>query len=335
MRVAMLAPIHWRAPPEHFGPWELVASLITEGLVKKGVEVTLFASRDSVTGGRLHAIADTVGEGRTLAARVWETLHMAEVFEHASEFDLIHSHYDWQPLTYSRLVAVPMVTTIHGFSSADLLPAYQKYNDRVAYVSISNADRRPELKYAATVYHGINLEQFSLRINPGKYLLFFGRISRDKGAREAIEVAKQTNLPLVMAGITPEKEYFEQEIRPFIDDKNVTYVGNVGPKKRDKLLGEALALLHLINFDEPFGLSPVEAMACGTPVIAIERGSMSEIIKDKTTGFLVHSLEEAVQAVRKIDDIDRNACRSHVQNNFTVARMVEGYLEVYRQLLAG
>ncbi|HBE90765.1 MAG: glycosyl transferase [Candidatus Andersenbacteria bacterium RIFCSPHIGHO2_12_FULL_46_9] len=334
MRVAMLAPIHWRTPPQHYGPWELVASLITEGLVKQGVDVTLFASRDSLTKGRLHAIADTVGEGRTLGARVWEVLHIAEAFEHANEFDLIHSHYDWQPLTYSRLVSVPVVTTIHGLSSAEILPAYKKYNDRVAYVSISTADRHPELKYAATVYHGIDLNQFTFKSEPGQYLVFFGRISHDKGAREAIEVALQTKLPLVLAGITPEKKYFEEEIKPLIDGQQIRYVGNAGPKERDRLLGDAIALLHLINFDEPFGLAPVEAMACGTPVIAMTRGSMPEIIKDGATGFLVQTLEEAVTAVGRIKSIDRETCRRHVADNFSVEKMVEGYLGVYQKLLA-
>ncbi|MFH1353749.1 MAG: glycosyltransferase family 4 protein [bacterium] len=334
MRVAMLAPIHWRTPPEHYGPWELVASLITEGLVRQGVDVTLFASRDSITSGRLHAVADTVGEGRTLAARVWETLHMAEVFEQAAEFDLIHSHYDWQPLTYSRLVSVPLVTTIHGFSSTDILPVYKKYNSNAAYVSISNANRHPDLKYTATVYHGIDLKQFTLRTNLGQYLLFFGRISRDKGAREAIAVARRTRLPLVIAGITPEKEYFAKEIKPFLDGRQIRYVGNAGPAERDRLLGSALALLHLINFDEPFGLSPVEAMACGTPVISMTRGSMSEIIKDGATGFLVKTIDEAVDAVGRIKTIERAACRRHVADKFSVEKMVEGYLRVYREVLA-
>lgn len=335
MRVAMLAPIHWRTPPQAYGPWELVASLITEGLVQQGVEVTLFASRDSKTAGRLHAIADTVGEGRTLGAKVWELLHIAEVFEHANEFDLIHSHYDWQPLTYSRLIEAPMVTTIHGLAAAEILPAYKKYNDRVAYVSISDADRHPDLKYVDTVYHGIDLKQFTLRTEPGRYLLFFGRISRDKGAREAIEVAKKTNLPLVMAGIKPEEQYFEQEIKPWINGQQISYVGNVGPAERDRLLGGALTLLHLINFDEPFGLSPVEAMACGTPVISIGRGSMPEIIKEGMTGFLVKSLEEAVGAVGKINTIDRSLCRRHVEDNFSVEKMVEGYLRVYHEVMKG
>ena len=334
MRVATLAPIHWRTPPSHYGPWELVASLITEGLIQQGVDVTLFASRDSVTHGRLHAVADTVGEGRTLGARVWETLHMAEVFEHAGEFDLIHSHYDWQPLTYSRLVSVPLVATIHGFSSTDILPVYRKYNDNVAYVSISNANRHPDLKYAATVYHGIDLKQFTLRTDPGQYLLFFGRISRDKGAREAIAVARRTQLPLVIAGITPEKQYFAKEIKPFLDDQQIRYVGSAGPRERDRLLGGALALLHLINFDEPFGLSPVEAMACGTPVIAMARGSMPEIIKDGATGFLVKTIDEAANAVGRINTIERAACRRHVADKFSVEKMVEGYLRVYREVLA-
>lgn len=203
----------------------------------------------------------------------------------------------------------------------------------MSYVSISNADRQPDLDYKATVYHGIDLRQFTLKTDPGKYLLFFGRISHDKGTREAIEVARRTNQPLVIAGIAPEEQYFEQEVKPFLDGRQIKYVGNAGPEERDRLLGGASALLHLINFDEPFGLAPVEALATGTPVIAIARGSMPEVIKDGTTGFLVKNIDEAFNAVGKINMIDRAACRQYVAEKFSVEKMVEGYLRVYREIL--
>lgn len=334
MRVAMLAPIHWCTPPKDYGPWELVASLITEGLVRKGVDVTLFASKGSKTAGKLHTTFDPVGEGRTQAAKVLEVLHIAEVFEHAKDFDIIHSHYDWQPLSYSRLVSTPVITTVHGFSSEAILPAYKRYNDTVSYVSISNSDRHPDLTYAATVYHGINLKQFTLQTEPGEYLLFFGRISQDKGTREAIEVSLSTKIPLIIAGNTPEEDYFKKEVEPFIDGRHITYVGSAGPIERNRLLGGARALLHLINFDEPFGLSVVEAMACGTPVVAINRGSMPEVIADTSTGFLVRSVNEATRAIDRIDTIDRSACRQHVEQRFSVDRMAADYLDVYRQIVS-
>jgi len=269
MRIAMLAPIAWRVPPRHYGPWERVVWLLTEGLVDRGVDVTLFATADSQTRARLIAVCPRpYEEDPSLDPKVWECLHISEVFERAGEFDLIHNHFDFLPLSYSGLVRTPVLTTIHGFSSERILPVYRKYNRRTYYVSISNADRHPDLDYVATVYHGIDLESFTLRTEPGDYLLFFGRMHPDKGAREAIEVARRSGMPLKMAGIIQDRAYFEQEVAPFIDGRQIQYLGSVGPADRDRLLGGAYALLHLINFDEPFGLSVVEAMACGTPVVA-------------------------------------------------------------------
>ena len=338
MRLAMLAPVAWRTPPRHYGPWEQVVSLLTEGLVERGVDVTLFATADSITTARLHAVVPRGWEeDKSLSPKVEECLHISEVFEHASSFDLIHNHFDFLPLTYSGLVSTPVVTTVHGFSSEQIVPVYRKYNGRVFYVSISNADRHPDLDYIATVYHGIDLRQFTFRPEPDRtdpYLLFFGRIHHDKGAREAIEIARRCGIRLVMAGIIQDEEYFAREVEPHIDGRTVMYIGSVGPERRDPLLGGALALIHPINFAEPFGLSVVEAMACGTPVIAFRRGSMPEVIKDGVTGFLVDGVEEAVAAVARIGEISRADCRAHVEEHFTVERMVEGYLEVYKRVLA-
>jgi glycosyltransferase involved in cell wall biosynthesis len=334
LRVAVLAPIAWRVPPRHYGPWEQFASLLTEGLVARGVDVTLFATGDSLTSARLSSVCPTgYAEDPEADAKVWESLHIAAVFERAGEFDLIHNGFDFLPLTYSALVATPVVTTIHGFSSPKILPVYRRYNGRGAYVAISDADRRPDLTYAATVHHGIDTAAFDLQVEPGGYLLSFGRIHPHKGTAVAIEVARRCGLPLVIAGIVQDQAYFDAEVAPRIDGVQVRYVGSVGPVERGPLLGGALALLHLIDFEEPFGYSVVEAMACGTPTIAYPRGSLPELIPDARCGFLVGSIGEAVASMQAAASIDRAAVRASAVARFGRERMVEEYLEVYRQVL--
>ena len=220
----MLAPISWRVPPRHYGPWELVVSLLTEGLVERGVDVTLFATADSVTSARLDAVCPRpLMEDPSLDAKVWEALHLANAFEHAGALDLVHNHYDFLPLTYSRLISTPLVTTIHGFSSDRIRTVYRRYDDRVAYVSISDADRDPDLSYAATVYHGIDLSDFTFRDGPGRRLVFLGRIHPDKGVADAIAVAEAVGLPLVIAGIVHDREYFDRKIAPHLDGDAVRY----------------------------------------------------------------------------------------------------------------
>ncbi len=334
MKLAMLSPIAWRTPPRHYGPWEAVVSLITEGLVDRGLDVTLFATADSITRAKLHAVCPRgYEEDPEIMPKVWECLHISECFEHGDEFDLIHNHFDFLPLTYTAMTRTPVVTTIHGFSSPRILPVYKKYNGRVHYVSISDADRSPELDYIATVHHGIDLSLFTFREKPEDYLLFFGRFHPEKGAREAIEAARRVGRRLIMAGIIQDREYFERDVAPHIDGERVVYVGSAGPEKRDKLLGGAYALLHLISFDEPFGLSVVEAQACGTPVIAINRGSMPEVIDHGRTGFLCRDLDEAVEALGRVGEIDRRACRRWVEERFSVDRMVDDYVRVYERIL--
>jgi glycosyltransferase involved in cell wall biosynthesis len=231
------------------------------------------------------------------------------------------------------MTTTPILTTIHGFSSSKILPVYKKYNKKTFYVAISNADKSPELEYIATIYHGIDLSQFTFRPDHGKYLLFFGRIHPDKGTRECIEVARLTGMKLIIAGIIQDQSYFEMYVKSHLDDYQIIYVGSVGPKERDRLLGGAYALLHPISFDEPFGLSVVEAMACGTPVIAFNRGSMSEIITSGITGFLVNSLDEMASAVVKTKQLDRFQCRKMVKERFSVDRMVKDYIKVYKTII--
>lgn len=334
MKVAILAPISWRVPPRHYGPWERVVSLLTEGLVERGLDVTLFATADSVTKAKLVGICPRpYSEDPSLDVKVWECLHISEVFERAEEFDLIHNHFDFLPLSYSKLIKTPVVTTIHGFSSERIVPVYKKYNGHVHYVSISNADRKPDLNYVATVHHGIPLEEFTFREQKDDYLLFFGRIHHEKGTFEAIEIAKRAGCRLIIAGIIQDQKYFNEKVAPYIDGDQIKYIGSVGPDERDEVLGKARALLHIINFNEPFGLSLIEAMACGTPVIARPRGSIPEIIKNGETGFIIESIDEAVQALKKIDTLDKRKLRQHVQENFSVEKMVDGYINVYKEVM--
>jgi glycosyltransferase involved in cell wall biosynthesis len=334
LRVAMLAPISWRVPPRHYGPWEQFVSLLTEGLVAKGVDVTLFATADSVTTARLVGTAPRgYSEDAELEPKVWEGLHIAAVFERAGEFDLIHNSFDFLPLTYCGLVDTPVLTTIHGFSSEAIVPVYEKYNDRGYYVAISDSDRHDKLDYVATIHHGIDMAAFALHPDPGDYLLFFGRIHPDKGTAEAIDVAARANLPLTIAGIIQDEDYHERLVKPRVDGDRVRYIGPVGPDIRGDLLGGARALLHLIDFDEPFGFSVVEAMACGTPVIAYRRGSMPELIRQGENGFLAGSIDEAVAAVHAAESMDRAAVRSSVEYRFDVGRMADEYLGVYQRVV--
>ena len=334
LRVAVLAPISWRVPPRHYGPWEQFASLLTEGLVARGVDVTLFATADSATSGRLASVvARAYSEDPDVEPKVAECLHIAHAFERADEFDLIHNSFDFLPLTYSGLVETPVLTTIHGFSSERILPVYQRYNESTAYVAISDADRHPSLDYLATIHHGIDTDAFSLHPSPGGYLLFFGRIHPDKGTAEAIDIALAAGLPLVLAGIVQDQEYFDERVAPRLDGERVSFIGAVSAEERSELLGGAHALLHPIGFDEPFGYSVVEAMACGTPVVAFRRGSMGELIEDGKTGFLVDDVAGAVAAVDRAATLDRAAIRAQAVARFGVARMVDEYLQAYAEVL--
>jgi len=336
MRIAMLAPIAWRTPPRHYGPWENVASLLTEGLVSHGHDVTLFATADSQTSGRLHAVCPRgYEEERSLIPKVWECLHISDLFEQGDAYDVIHNHFDFLPLTYTSLTSTPVVTTIHGFSSPGIVPVYKKYNGKTFYVSISDADRSPDLDYIKTIHHGIDIKQFDFRSRPDDTLLFFGRIHNDKGVRQAIEIAGACNKRLILAGIIQNQAYYDQYIAPHIDGGKAAYIGSVGPVQRNQMLGNAFALLHPIQFDEPFGLSVIESMACGTPVIAFNRGSMPELILNGKNGFLVNTVGKAVEAVARIKEIDRSECRRHVERHFTVERMVKEYIQVYEMILQG
>ena len=336
MKVAILSSIAWRTPPRKYGPWEQVASTIAEGLTEKGIEVTLFATGDSITKGKLESVCEQpYGEDSRIDPKVWECMHISHLMEQADQFDIIHSHFDFLPLTYSRLIGTPMITTIHGFSSPQIIPVYKKYNKTGAYISISNADRHPELDYLRTIYHGIDPKSFTYKEKKEDYLLYFGRIHPDKGAHAAIEIAQQAGYPIKIAGLIQDEDYFNKQIKPHIDNDKVVYLGNVGPDMRNELLGKAKALLHPVFFEEPFGLSIVEAMMCGTPVIAFSRGSMPEMIVDGTTGYLVNDISEAVSTVKKLNHIDNYVCREYACNHFSIERMIDNYISAYKEVLQG
>ena len=331
----MIAPIAWRTPPRHYGPWELVTSLLTEALVRRGVDVTLFATLDSETTAQLAGVVPApYGEDETIDAKVWEHRHLAHVFERAGEFDLIHNQADFPAHAFSGLVRTPMVTTIHGFSSERIMPMYRPYQDLVQFVAISDADRHPYLRYAATIHHGIDIDAFPFDPDGSEDLLFFGRIHPDKGPREAIEVARRAARPIALYGIVQDEGYFAREVEPLLDGSTARFEGPVGGNARLAALGRARALLHLVNFDEPFGLSVVEAMACGTPVIASRRGSMPEIIEDGVNGFLVDTADEALAAVQRVGELDRRQVRRSVERRFHVDRMADDYIALYRSILA-
>src|SRR5271170_1804965 len=331
-RVAILSPVAWRTPPRQYGAWETVAGNITEGLVARGWDVTLFATGDSITRARLHSVvAQGYEEDRSIDPKVAEYLHIAEAFEHAAEFDLIHSHYDFMALGYTRLVKTPVLTTIHGFSSPQIMAVYEKY--RAGYfVSISDADRAPGLNYLATVYNGIDLELYPQRQSSGEDLIFIGRIHPDKGVHLAIETARLSGRRLLIAGIVQDANYFRDEVQPHLDDQQICYVGAVDVKQKNDLFAGAFALLHLNTIPERFGLVLAEANAAGVPVIAMDLGSCREVIEQGVTGFLVPDVPGAVRALDQVPAIDAAACRRRVQQHFSVEVMVEAYERVYERI---
>ncbi|MCQ6958228.1 glycosyltransferase family 4 protein [Mucilaginibacter aquariorum] len=333
MKAAILAPVAWRTPPRHYGPWEQVASNIAEGLIKLGVDVTLFATGDSITAGKLVSVCEQgYEEDRSQDAKVLECLHISNLMERAGEFDIIHNNFDFLPLTYTGLINTPMITTIHGFSSPRIIPVYKKYNSHGHYVSISNADRSPELEYIATVYNGLDTKDFKFTEQPQDYLLYFGRIHHDKGPLEAIEISKKANKRLIIAGIIQDENYFKEKVEPQLNEQ-IQYIGPADPDKRNELLGNALALLHPINFAEPFGMSVAEAMLCGTPVIAFNKGSMPELIQHEKTGFLVNTVDEAADTIGQLGSINRKDCFEWANSQFSKEKMAEDYLGLYKRIL--
>jgi glycosyltransferase involved in cell wall biosynthesis len=331
--IAILSPVAWRTPPRAYGAWETVASNITEGLVAHGWKnVTLFATKDSITKAKLVSFVERgYEEDKSQIPLVSTCLHISKALERADEFDLIHNNFDYLPLTYLPFIKTPMLTTIHGFSDPDILRVYHDHKDTY-YVSISDADRDSELPYLATIYNGIDLSNLTFREKPGDKLVHYGRIHNDKGTHLAIEVAKKCGMNLMIAGIIQDQRYFDNLIKPHLNDSSIRYIGPVDPVQRDALLKEAYAVIHLNLIPERFGLVMAESMAAGVPVIAMDLGSCREVIADNQTGYLVNNVDEAVQAVARIDKIDRRKCRKRVEENFTIDRMVSKYEKAYEEI---
>ncbi len=334
MKIAVLSPIHWRTPPRIYGPWELIASYVAEGMVKKGHEVTLYATGDSVTKARLRSICPRpIMEDSSLDLKVYQYLHTSLALEEADQFDIIHNHYDAYPLAFSKLIKTPIVTTLHGFSS-QTPTIYQKY-PRSPLVSISYSQREasPGLSYIANVYHGIPLNEYPFNDKPEDYFCYLGRISPTKGVDLAIELAQKKKIKFLMAGLIAEeeKDFFNQFVKPRLN-RDIRYLGNLGEEKKE-VLRKSRGLIHLTRRNEDFGLTLIEAMAGGTPVIGMNHGSIPEIVEDQKTGFVVSSLEEAEKTIQKIDKIDRRACRERVEEYFSLEKMIDGYEKVYQTII--
>jgi len=343
LRIAQVAPLYESVPPKLYGGTERVVSYLTEELVRRGNHVTLFASGDSVTSAELHA---GYPEALRLSGQVNVAAHgtglhlpmLSEVYDHADEFDVIHAHLDYWTFNLARLVATPTVTTLHGrLDLEDLHPIYNSYND-LPLISISDAQRRPlpSMNWVATVHHGVPREHLHFNPNGGRYLAFLGRIAPEKRPDIAIEVARKAGIPLKIAAKVDEvdREYFKTTIEPMIQAPSVEYIGEINETQKSEFLGNALALLFTIDWPEPFGLVMIEAMACGTPVIARPCGSVPEVMRDGVTGFIASEFDDLVAAVKKVDTLSRQACREEYEHRFAVDVMAEKYERIYRELIA-
>jgi glycosyltransferase involved in cell wall biosynthesis len=340
MKIAQVAPLFESVPPKLYGGTERVVSWLTEELVRMGHDVTLFASGDSMTRAKLvpactEALRLSPGSMDQLAQHL---VLLEMVANHKDKFDIIHFHTDYMHFPISRRETYTHVTTLHGrLDIPELASLYDVYKD-MPVISISDAQRDPlpNIDWQGTVYHGLPRESYTFHPRPKDYLVFLGRTSPEKGLDSAIEIAKAADMPLKIAAKVDnvDQEYFETTIRPLLDDAHLEFVGEVGFPEKYDFVGNAAALLFPISWPEPFGLVMIEAMACGTPVIAYEFGSVSEVMVEGVSGYIVHDLESAVDAVRKIDQIDRKKVRKHFEQNFTADRMAQEYVKIYKRLVS-
>jgi glycosyltransferase involved in cell wall biosynthesis len=342
MRIAQIAPLFESVPPKLYGGTERVVSYLTEEFVRQGHDVTLFASGDSITAANLHPICSRALrlEGRNVIDPIAHHVRMIElVARHAHEFDVLHFHIDYLHFPVTRRQGVAAVTTMHGrLDIPDVIPLYREFSE-MNLVSISNAQRTPMewANWVATVYHGVPDSLYKLHDKPGRYLAFLGRISPEKRVDRAIEIARRVGMPIKIAAKVDavDREYFDAEIRKLLDRPLVEYIGEIGEHEKSEFLGNAYALLFPINWPEPFGLVMIEAMACGTPVIAYRNGSVPEVLEDGLTGYIVDNLDDAARAVLRIGSFDRRVCRSIFEERFSSRRMCMDYIEVYKRLRDG
>lgn len=343
MKIAQIAPIIERTPPEQYGGTERVISTLTEELVARGHEVTLFATKDSITSAKLlgtypHALRKSIPQQQSIQRVIWSLKHVGTAYAMQDEFDIIHDHTSWVGAPAANTSRTPVVMTLHGAFTQESLAVFEELTNPYL-VSISNSQRRPapDLNYISTVYNGLAMHEYPFSSTHKGYLLFVGRFCKEKSPHYAIEAAKRLNLPLIMAAKLEEgagKEYFDEFIKPHLSDQ-IRWVGEVDEKARNELYRNALCFLHPVSWPEPFGLTLIEAMACGTPVVAFNKGAIPEVIKHGKTGFVVRNVEEMVHAVEQIKTIDRYECRRHALSQFSVDRMVDNYELIYQALLAG
>ena len=340
LRIAQVAPLYERVPPVSYGGTERVVSYLTEELVALGHEVTLFASGDSLTRAQLRApcsravrLDTTCQDPLALHVRM-----LGWVYDHAVEFDVIHCHTDYLGLPLTRFSPTPTLITLHGrLDIPEIAPLFSDYAD-VPLVSISDAQRAPlpRANWIATVNHGLPMDLCTFQPRPGSYLLFLGRISPEKRPDAAIAVARRTGIPLRIAAKVDavDRAYFKSTIEPLLDDPLVEFLGETSDDQKDKLIGNALALVFPIDWPEPFGLVMIEALACGTPVIGRRRGSVPEVIRDGVTGFVCETDDEMVEAVQRVRGIRRAVCRREFEQRFTAPLMAQHYVSLYRQIAA-
>jgi len=339
LRIAQVAPLYESVPPKYYGGTERIVSYLTEELVRQGYEVTLFASGDSATKARLIApCRRALRLDKTCIDQMAHHILMLEqVFRYTTQFDIIHFHIDYLHFPLSRRQRTPHVTTLHGrLDVPDLIPLYKEFHD-MPVVSVSNSQREPLpwINWQGTVYHGLPKDLYTFRAEPGKYLAFLGRISPEKRVDRAIRIAKRVGMEIKIAAKVDavDREYFEDVIKPLLDDPLTDYIGEIGEGEKDEFLGNAYALLFPIDWPEPFGIVMIEAMACGTPVIAYRRGSVPEVMEEGVTGFIVENLEEAVRAVEMVPNLSRYRCRQVFEERFSASRMANDYLLIYNQLI--
>ncbi len=339
MRIALVAPLYESVPPKYYGGTERIVSYLTEELVRMGHDVTLFASGDSETSARLVASCrrSLRMDQRCIDQMAHHVLMMERVFQRADEFDVVHFNIDYLHFPLSRRRGLTHVTTLHGrLDIPDLVPLYREFRD-IPVVSISYAQREPLpwANWQATVYHGLPADMYRFRAEPGTYFAFVGRISPEKRVDRAVEIARRVGIPLKIAAKVDrvDRDYFESVVEPLLRDPLVEFVGEIGDGEKDEFLGNAYALLFPIDWPEPFGLVMIEAMACGTPVIAYRHGSVPEVMEEGRTGFIVESLEEAVAAARRVPELSRARCRAVFDERFTAGRMARDYLQVYDDLV--
>jgi glycosyltransferase involved in cell wall biosynthesis len=338
MRIAQVSPLLESVPPKAYGGTERIVSYLTEELVNQGHEVTLFASGDSKTRAKLVAPCPRSlrADPNSADAMAQTTVMLEQVFQNIRQFDVVHFHIDWVHFPLCRRQSCPHVTTLHGRLDLGCLPALFREYAEIPVVSISDSQREPLpwLNWQGTVYHGLPMDLYTFRSKPGDYLAFLGRVSPEKGLDRAIEIARRFSMPLKIAAKVDkaDQDYFNEKLKPLLDQPGVEFIGEVGGKKKNDFLGNAYALLFPIDWPEPFGLVMIEAMACGTPVISWPRGSVPEVMENGVTGFVVNSIPAAAAALAKVKELDRHGCRAVFEKRFSASRMVQDYVQIYERL---